>query len=107
MYKDLGSFTFKLKNAKSLAESSSWQVKYENRSFQPLLKFKKNRLLVVGGGVDDDERHVDVKIDLRPLNMTNWEAYYKVKDGTKLLIIEGLTFNEIDSTMQAKWTSDG
>ena len=39
--------------------------------------------------------------------MTNWEAYYKIKDGTKLLIIEGLTFNEIDSTMQAKWTSDG
>ena len=67
VYKNLGSFTFVFKNAKSLLESSAWHIKYDNRSYRPNLKFNKNRLHVDGSGKnEDDDSNITVKIDLRP-----------------------------------------
>lgn len=48
LYKDLGTFTFIYKDAKSLLEPSDWLIKYEKRAYRPNLKFNKNRLLVEG-----------------------------------------------------------
>ena len=94
VYKDLGSFTFHFKDAKCLLEVSSWQVKYENRSFRPNLKFHNNRLLVDGTGIDEeDQTIVSVKIDLRPESLTEWDAYYETEDEMAKILIEGLEFD--------------
>ena len=108
VYKNLGSFTFAFKTAKSLLEASAWHIKYENRSFRPNLKFHKNRTLIEGSGRnEDDDSQVQVKIDLRPEPEADWIAFYDTQDGMEQIIVQSLNFDEATSKMSADWEDEG
>ena len=107
IYKDLGSFTFNFKRAKSLVEPNFWHIHHLSRIFQAQLKFHTNRRLAEGKAVDDDETQVSIKIDMWPEDATEWNAYYETDDEMEYLLIEGLKFDDEKQTMAAQWSSDG
>ena len=105
LYKNLGSFTFAMNKAKSLAIASEWYAKIEKLEFRADLTFNKfvkhahqNRSMskqnntVSGKGQDEDGRKVKVNIDMDDYSWSHWKGFYETDVEMFNLIIEDLRF---------------
>lgn len=80
MYKGIGSFTFLLKRACSLTNTSLWSCQYKASNFNCHLTFDWKKNTITGEGKNEHELWVEIDADLNPNQEMLWEGHIESDD---------------------------
>ena len=94
VYRGLGAFTFQLKNATRLTNSSAWAGRANGRFFSCQLRFSPKGERVHGSGSDDLGSTVTVDVRMQPQAQTIWHGHFETGGLAQDVTIACLTFND-------------
>lgn len=116
LYKGLGSFTFQMKKAKSIAHKSHWFAKIDDYEFSTSLKFKYHVnkkygqqgtvCVATGGGKDENDKPVQVKIEMEDYTSKPWTGYYEKEDEMCDIFIADITFNSSENRFSTEYEAN-
>lgn len=102
IYKGLGSFTFTLKKATSLALPNQWHGEYLKRRFQTTLTYSAKTKVLEGKGLDDNDNNVGVKIVLEPKEEDIWGGYYETEEEMVGIVFTYIRIDNFNNTLSAE-----